>query len=91
MPHTVNKPGLKAFIHRRKSNALGLLIITAASSAATLLGALTGFAHTDLLAIVTVLLVLLCLLQLYRNRKGFRTIHAAKGLHKKKVRPDKAG
>lgn len=86
MPKKINKAVLKSFIQRRKINALGLTIITAASAIITMLCAFTGFARTDILVIVTILLVALCLLQLIRNRKGFRTIRAAKGLRRKKNR-----
>ena len=83
----INTAVLKAFIQRRKINALGLIVITAASAIFTLLGALTGFARTNILAIVTVLMILLCLLQMMKNGRGFRTLHSAKGLRKKKRDP----
>ena len=57
----LNKAALRSFIQRRKMNALGLLIITAASAVITLLCALTGFARTNILVIITVLLIALCL------------------------------
>lgn len=75
----LNKKKLAAFIQRRKINALGLTVITAASAVITLLCALTGFKHTDVLVLVTIAMVALCLVQYFRNRKGFRTIHAFKG------------
>lgn len=80
----MNKAVLKAFIQRRKTNALGLLVITVASALITLLCALAGFARTDILVIVTVLLVLLCIVQMIKNGRGFRTIRAKKGLRRKK-------
>lgn len=75
----LNKKKLAAFIQRRKINALGLTVITAASAVITLLCALTGFKHTDVLVLVTIAMVALCLVQYFRNRKGFRTMHAFKG------------
>lgn len=75
----LNKKKLSAFIQRRKINALGLTVITAASAVITLLCALTGFKHTDVLVLVTIAMVVLCLVQYFRNRKGFRTMHAFKG------------
>lgn len=80
----INKDVLKAFIHRRKINALGLIVITAVSACFTLLGALTGFSRTHILAIITVLMVLLCLVQMLKNGRGFRTLRTSKTLHKKK-------
>lgn len=79
MAKGINRKKLTAFIQRRKINALGLTVITAASAIITLLCALTGFRHTDVLALVTIALVALCLVQYFRNRKGFRTMHAFKG------------
>lgn len=75
----INRKKLSAFIQRRKINALGLTVITAASAVITLLCALIGFAHTDVLVLVTIAMVVLCLVQYFRNRKGFRTMHAFKG------------
>ncbi len=75
----LNKKKLAAFIQRRKINALGLTVITAASAVITLLCALTGFKHTDVLVLVTIAMVALCLVQYFRNRKGFRTMHSFKG------------
>ena len=83
----INKAVLKAFLPRRKINALGLIVITAASAIFTLLGALTGFARTDILAIITVLMILLCLLQMMKNGRGFRTLRSYKAMRKKKRDP----
>lgn len=74
-----NRKRLAAFIQRRKINALGLSVITAASAIITLICAMTGFAHTDMLALVTIAMVVLCLVQYFRNRRGFRTMHTFKG------------
>ena len=79
MAKAFNRKRLAAFIQRRKINALGLTMITAASSIITLLCALIGFSHTDILAMVTIAMVALCLIYYFRNRKGFRTMHAFKG------------
>ena len=84
----INKAVLKAFIQRKKMNALGLIVITAVSAFFTLLGALTGFARTDVLAIITVLMVLLCLVQMIKNGRGFRTLRTSKTLRKKKRDPE---
>ena len=79
MANGVNRKRLSAFIARRKINALGLTVLTAASAIITLICAMTGFAHTDVLALVTIAMVVLCLVQYFRNRKGFRTMRAFKG------------
>ena len=74
MANGVNRKRLAAFMARRKINSLGLTVITAASAIVTLICAMTGFTHTDMLALVTIAMIILCLLQYFRNRKGFRTI-----------------
>ncbi|MBR4039656.1 MAG: hypothetical protein IKJ11_06095 [Clostridia bacterium] len=88
MARSFNRKKLAAFIQRRKINALGLTVLTAASAVITLLCALTGFRHTDILVLVTVALVALCFLQYFRNRKGFKTMHAFKGSIRKKHSDD---
>lgn len=84
MTGKLNREKLKAFLYRRRSNTLGLLLITAFSIVVTLLCAMTGFKRTDILAGVCVLLVLLCIVQLYRVRKSFRTIRSFRGIRRKK-------
>ena len=84
MAKSFNRKKLAAFIQRRKINALGLTVLTAASAIITLLCALTGFAHTDVLVLVTIALVALCLVQYFRNRKGFKTMRDFKGSIRKK-------
>ena len=84
MAHGINRKRLAAFIQRRKINALGLTVLTAASAIITLICAMTSFAHTDVLALVTAAMVVLCLVQYFRNRKGFRTMHAFKGKRRSK-------
>jgi len=79
MANGINRKRLAAFIQRRKINALGLTVITAASAIITLICSLTNFKHTDVLALVTIALVILCFVQYFRNRKGFRTMRAFKG------------
>lgn len=86
MANKLNRERLKAFILRRKLNAFGLLSITVASVLITLLCALIGFPRTDILAVVTVLLVVLCFVQAFRMRSSFRTIRSFKGSRKKKRR-----
>lgn len=83
MSKRFNREKLKQFILRRKSNTLGLIILTALSALITLIASLTGFARAHLLAIVTLLLVGLCLVQLIRVRSSFRTLKS-KGLRRKK-------
>lgn len=79
MANGINRKRLAAFIQRRKINALGLTLLTAASAIITLVCALKGFHHTDVLTLVTIAMVILCLLQYFKNRRGFRTMHAFKG------------
>ena len=78
----------KAFILQRKLNTLNrvgikvirpMLVITMMSAIITLICALKGFARTDVLVIVTVLLVVLCFIQSFKLKKSFRTIHHFKG------------
>lgn len=79
MANGVNRKRLAAFMARRKINSLGLTVITAASAIVTLICAMTGFTHTDMLALVTIAMIILCFLQYFRNRRGFRTMRAFKG------------
>lgn len=79
MANGINRKKLSAFLQRRRINALGLTVLTAASAVITLISMLTDFKHTDVLALVTIAMVILCLIQYFRNRKGFRTMHAFKG------------
>lgn len=87
MPKAFNRKKLSAFIQRRKINALGLTIITGASAVITLLCAMTGFKHTDILVMVTVAMIVLCFVQYFRNRRGFRTLHKFRGFRKKNKNP----
>ncbi len=84
MANGINRKRLAAFIQRRKINALGLTVLSAASAIITLICALTGFKHTDVIALVTIAMVLLCLIQYFRNRRGFRTMHAFRGKRRTK-------
>ncbi len=86
MGKKINGEKLKAFIFRRRINALTLLSITLLSISATVFCALTGFApvRLNILVIVSVLLVLLCAVQFYRMRSSFRTMKNFKGKRKKK-------
>lgn len=83
MAKAFNHKNLAAFIQRRKINSLGLTMITGASAVITLLCALTNFKHTDVLVLVTISMVLLCFIQYFRNRKGFRTMRKFRGLRRK--------
>ena len=85
MSRKFNKERLKAFIARRRINALGLSVITAASALITLYCAMTGFKRTEILVIVTIALIVLCLLQAFKNRKAFRTMKSFRGWRKKKA------
>jgi len=85
MPGKLNRSRLKAFIIRRKTNALGLTIITAASALITLICAFIGFKRTEVLVLVTALLIALCLLQAFKYRKSFRTMKSFRGSRKKKA------
>ena len=69
----------KAFILQRKLNTLGLLVTTLMSAIITLICVLKGFARTDVLVIVTLLLIVLCFIQAFKLKKSFRTIHHFKG------------
>lgn len=88
MANKIHREKLKAFILRRKINAAGLLSITAASAVITIICALIGYSRTDILLIVTVLLVALCFIQAIKMRKSFRTIRSFKGSRKKKPHHD---
>jgi len=80
-----NKARLRAFIQRRKINALALLIITFFCALTTIICAIRGFARTDILGVVTILLVILCFIQEYKLRRSYRTIKSFKGSRKKKA------
>lgn len=88
MPRKLNREKLKAFIERRKANAAGLLVITALSAVITLVCAVTGFARTDILALVTIALIVLCVVQMYKMRSSFRTIRSFKGSRKRKAKKE---
>ena len=62
----------------------GETVITAASALITLYCALTGFKRTDVLVFVTIALIVLCLIQAFKNKKAFRTMKSFKGWRKKK-------
>lgn len=84
MARTINRERLNTFLLRRRANALGLLAITVLSAAITAVCAFTGFKRTDMLIVVTALLMLLCLVQIIRMKKSFRTMRAFRGVRKKK-------
>ena len=79
-----NKEILRTFIQRRKINALALLSITLLCALITIVCAVTGFPRTDILGLVTILLVVLCFVQEIKLRKGYRTIRSFKGSGKKR-------
>lgn len=84
MARKLNREKLKAFIERRKINSFGLLAITLISAVITLVCALSGFARTDILTLVTIALVVLCVVQMYKMRSSFRTIRSFKGARKRR-------
>ena len=88
MARKINRERLKAFIFRRKANALGLSMITAFSAGCTVLSALMGFKRTDVLLAVTVLLALLCLVQAVRMKRSFRTMRTVKSVRRRKEKMD---
>ena len=89
MKKLMDRERIKAFIFRRKANFFGLLAITALSLVMTLVFALLHSPRTRILIAVSVLLVLLCALQLYRMRSSYRTIPSFRGFRKKRKKPDK--
>ena len=80
----MNKKSLRAFIQRRKINALTLLVLTFICAVVTIFCALIGHEHTDVLCIVTILLVVLCFIQEIKLRRSYRTMKSFKGSAKKK-------
>lgn len=86
MANKINRERLKAFLLRRRLNAVSLLVITVISIIISILCAVSGFAHTDIIIIVTVLLILLCLIQTYKMRRSYRTLRAFKGSPRRKKR-----
>ncbi len=88
MARKINREKLKAFLERRKINTFGLMLITAVSAVTTLACALSGFARTDILALITIALVILCVVQMYKMRSSFRTIRSFKGSRKRKPKEE---
>ena len=87
---TINREKLREFVQRRRINAFGLLALTVLSVVITLLGVLTGFPRTNILAFVTIMLLLLCAVQVYKLRHSFRTIRSFKGMSKRRSDSDAA-
>lgn len=73
-PKPSKRQRFKNFILRRKLNTLGLLVITLMSGLITIVCAVRGFSHTDILILVTALLVILCFVQKVKLKKSFRTL-----------------
>ena len=84
MKKRFNREKLRAFIQRRRINAVGLLVITLLSALVTVICAFNRFPRTDLLAVVTLLLVVLCFIQEMKLRSSFRTLRSFKGFHRRK-------
>ena len=84
----LNKASLRAFVQRRKINALGLLVLTFMTAVITIVCALQGFPRTGTLAVITVLMVLLCGVQEIKLRRSYRTMKSFKGFRKKKQKSE---
>ena len=84
MKKPFNREKLHAFIQRRRINAVGLLVITLLSALVTVICAFKRFVRTDLLAVVTLMLVVLCFIQEMKLRSSFRTLRSFKGFHRRK-------
>lgn len=77
---------LRAFLQRRRINTIGLFVITLLSLVLTILGALTSYPRTYILAFVTVLLTLLTAVQVLKLRSGFRTMRDFRGYRRRRKR-----
>ena len=88
MSKPINREKLKKFILRRQINTLSLFATMGICAVITLIAALSGFSRTDVLAAVTILMLLLCFIQVFRQRKSFRTLRSFKGSRKKKNKED---
>lgn len=77
---------LREFLQRRRMNTIGLLVLTLLSLVLTILGALTSYSRTYILAFVTVLLTLLSAVQILKLRSGFRTIRDFRGYRRRRKR-----
>ena len=86
MGKNVNKKKLSEFFMRRKLNLLSLVSITLLSIAVTVLCLITGFIRerVGILALISALLVILCIIQTLRMKSSFRTMKDFKGKRKKK-------
>ena len=69
-PKPSKRQRFKNFILRRKLNTLGLLVITLMSGLITIVCAVRGFSHTDILIFVTALLVILCFVQKVKLKRA---------------------
>ncbi len=90
MANQLNKEKLRKFFFRRRINFLTLLVITLMSIAVTLICRATGFipGRMVILEIVSLLLIVLCAVQVYRMRTSFRTMKDFKGKRKKKKKTE---
>lgn len=84
MKNRINRERLKAFIIRRRANFIGLVIITLLSVLSTLLLYAVHSSKADVLALVSVLLILLCFVQTYKMKSSYRTIPSFRGFRKRK-------
>ena len=84
MGKTINKKKLGEFFMRRKLNFLSLLSVTLLSIAATAVCLVTGFIpeRVGILALISVLLMILCIIQAFRMKSSFRTMKSFKGRRK---------
>ena len=81
---TLRTDKLREFVQRRRINTIGVFLLTLLSLVLTILGALVSFPRTYILAFVTVMLTLLCAMQVLKLRKGFRTIRDFRGFRRRK-------
>lgn len=88
MRKRIDRERIRAFVLRRKANALGLTVITALSVLVTVVSALMRSSKTGIFAVVSMLLLLLCAVQSYRMRSSYRTMRSFRGFRKKKRSPE---
>ena len=81
---TLRTDKLREFIQRRRINTIGVFMLTLLSLVLTIVGALVSFPRTYILAFVTVMLTLLCAMQVLKLRKGFRTIRDFRGSRRRR-------
>ena len=88
MKRRLDREKLKAFIVRRLANFYGLIAITLISLIATLALFMRRSPRTGILVVVTLLLLALCALQVFKMRSSYRTIPSFRGSRKKRNEKD---